>query len=171
MNDRAGEHVLCYRHIINCNKQCKLFFHQHCPSAMAFCPSICKILRRGKYCLLLLLSLSVLAWFATFSGNTFKSIQFSSVTPRTIIKEDSLREKLASTSATKDLKTLPPKPDCPEESPLLRKFTAVCFSYSPTLLIPSYIFVNIESVSIQVQFLQLIVFCCWQSSTSFNSSV
>lgn len=97
---------------------------------MAFCPSICKILRRGKYCLLLLLSLSVLAWFATFSGNTFKSIQFSSVTPRTIIKEDSLREKLASTSATKDLKTLPPKPDCPEESPLLHGAMKLTFESS-----------------------------------------
>lgn len=101
---------------------------------MAFCLSICKILRRGKYFLLLLLSLSVLAWYVSFSSDTLKSIQLSSVSPRTIVKGETLREKLIFTSAAaKDVQTVTPKPDCPKESPLLQGAVKLSFESSLTL--------------------------------------
>ncbi len=93
---------------------------------MGFCSPVCKILRRGKYFILLLLSLSVLAWLATFSGETVKSVQVPSATTQTLVKEDGLRDKLSSwTVAPNRLKTPPPKVECPQESPLLRKYTLV----------------------------------------------
>lgn len=97
---------------------------------MAPCPSLCKILRRGKYFFLIILSLSVLAWIATFSGDTFKSIQLSS-TPRTAVKGDTLREKLSAvTAAAKNVPTVPPRPDCPEQSPLLKGALKLTFQSS-----------------------------------------
>ncbi|XP_053187831.1 beta-1,4-galactosyltransferase 4 [Scomber japonicus] len=87
---------------------------------MGFCSPVCKILRRGKYFVLLLLSLSVLAWIATFSGETVKSLQVSSATTRTLVKDrDSLRDKVNSPAPDR-LKTPPPKVQCPQESPLLQ---------------------------------------------------
>uniref|UniRef100_A0A3B3ZUW7 Beta-1,4-galactosyltransferase n=1 Tax=Periophthalmus magnuspinnatus TaxID=409849 RepID=A0A3B3ZUW7_9GOBI len=101
---------------------------------MALCTSICKILRRGKYFLLLFLTLSVLAWIATFSGDTFKSIQFSSATPQTSVKDDTLREKLiVATVLAKNVPTVPPKHDCPKESPLLKGPMKLTFESSLTL--------------------------------------
>uniref|UniRef100_A0A8C6WKF8 Beta-1,4-galactosyltransferase n=1 Tax=Neogobius melanostomus TaxID=47308 RepID=A0A8C6WKF8_9GOBI len=100
---------------------------------MAPCPSICKILRRSKFFLLIFLSLSVLAWIATFSGDTFKSVQLSSVTPQTIVKGDSLREKLAAATTTaKDVPTVLSRPNCPKESPLLR---AVKLTFESSLML------------------------------------
>lgn len=88
--------------------------------------------------MLILLSLSVLAWIATFSGDTFKGVQFPSVTPKTIVrsigKSDTLKEKLiAATSTAKDAPTLPPQPDCPRESPLLKGEVKLSFESSLTL--------------------------------------
>lgn len=91
---------------------------------MGFCSPVCKILRRGKYFVLLLLSLSVLAWIATFSGETVKSGQVSSATPQTLAKGDTLRDKVNTWTAAPDhVNTPAPKEECPEESPLLRKYT------------------------------------------------
>ncbi|XP_042355916.1 beta-1,4-galactosyltransferase 4 [Plectropomus leopardus] len=99
---------------------------------MGFCLPVCKILRRGKYFVLILLSLSVLAWIATFSGETVKSGQMSSATPQTLVKGDSLRDKLNTwTPAPDHLNTLAPKVECPEESPLLQG--AVKLSFESTL--------------------------------------
>lgn len=101
---------------------------------MALCLSLCKILRRGKYFLLIFLSLSVLAWIATLSGDTFKSTQLSFVTPRTVVKDDALRNKLSAvTPASKDVPTVPPRPDCPEVSPLLKGEAKLAFESSLTL--------------------------------------
>lgn len=93
---------------------------------MGFCSPVCKVLRRGKYVLLIFISLSVLAWIATFSGETGKSVLVSPVTTQTLVKGDSLREKLNSWTATPDhLNTPPQKVKCPQESPLLSKYTVV----------------------------------------------
>lgn len=84
--------------------------------------------------MLLLLSLSVLAWFATFSGETVKAIQVSSATAQSLIKGDSLRDKLITwTSASEHVKTPPPKDDCPEESPLLKGAVKLVFESALTL--------------------------------------
>lgn len=84
--------------------------------------------------MLIFLSLSVLAWIAIFSGDTFKSTQFSSVAPRTIVKGDILRVKLSeATSAANYVPTLPLRPDCPKKSPLLKGAVKLTFESSLTL--------------------------------------
>lgn len=96
---------------------------------MSFCSPVCKILRRGKYFLLLLLSLSVLAWIATFSSETVKSFHMSSTTTQTL-KQHSLRDELTSlTEAPIHLNT-PPKVECPEKSPLLHGAVKLSFESS-----------------------------------------
>ncbi|XP_034746845.1 beta-1,4-galactosyltransferase 4 [Etheostoma cragini] len=98
---------------------------------MGFFSPLCKISRRGKYFVLLLLLLSVLAWIATFSGETVKSGRFFSATPQTLIKEDTLRVKVNTwTEATNLLKTPPPKVECPQESPLLQGALKLSFEAS-----------------------------------------
>lgn len=102
---------------------------------MGFCSPVCKILRRGKYFVLLLLSLSVLAWIATFSGETVKALQVSPATTRTFIKDrDNLGDKVNS-PAPDHLKTPPSKLQCPQESPLLRKFRIKIASVNSPLII------------------------------------
>ncbi|XP_029304078.1 beta-1,4-galactosyltransferase 4 [Cottoperca gobio] len=97
---------------------------------MGFCAPVCKILRRGKYFVLLLVSLSVLAWIATLSGETVKSDQVS-FSPQTLVKEDSLRDKLNTWTAAPDrLNTPPPKVECPQESPLLQGAVKLSFESS-----------------------------------------
>ncbi|XP_049447192.1 beta-1,4-galactosyltransferase 4 [Epinephelus fuscoguttatus] len=98
---------------------------------MGFCSPVCKILRRGKYFVLLLLSLSVLAWIATFSGETVKSGQVSSATPQTLAKGDTLRDKVNTWTAAPDhVNTPAPKEECPEESPLLQGAVKLSFESS-----------------------------------------
>lgn len=94
---------------------------------MGFFPTVCKILRKGKCFIVLLLSLSVLAWIAIFSGEPVKSVLVSSATTQTLVKEDSLRNKLTSwTTTSDDLNTPPPKFECPQQSPFLRKYLPKC---------------------------------------------
>ncbi|TKS83978.1 Rho GTPase-activating protein 31 [Collichthys lucidus] len=97
---------------------------------MGFCSPVCKLLRRAKYLILLLVSLSVLVWVAAFSGETVKSVQVSSTMTQTS-KGDLLRNKLNSwTVSTDRLKTPPPRAECPEESPLLRGAVPLSFESS-----------------------------------------
>ncbi|XP_072302338.1 beta-1,4-galactosyltransferase 4 [Eucyclogobius newberryi] len=97
---------------------------------MALCTSIYKMFRRGKYVFLLFLSLSVLVWIATFSGDHLKSVQLSCATPQTNVKGDKLREKLIAATL---VPTAPPKPICPKESPLLKGAINLTFESSLTL--------------------------------------
>lgn len=93
---------------------------------MGFCSPVCKILRRAKYVVLLLISLSVLVWIRTFSGEVVKSFQVSYATTQTLVKGDSLKDKLNLWTVAPDHKhTQPPKAKCPQQSPLLRKYTLV----------------------------------------------
>lgn len=96
---------------------------------MGFCSPVCKVLRRGKYFVLLLLSLSVLAWIATFSGETGKSILAPSATPHPAGKGDGLRDAV-NTAAADLVKTPPPKAECPPESPLLQGALKLSFESS-----------------------------------------
>ncbi|XP_076025012.1 beta-1,4-galactosyltransferase 4 [Genypterus blacodes] len=99
---------------------------------MGFCLSVCKLQRRGKFVILLLLSVSVLAWIATFSGETVKPNQVSSATAQTFIRADILRgEPDSKMSVTDGSTTPPPKVKCPQESPLLGG--AVKLSFEPSL--------------------------------------
>ncbi|XP_019941777.1 beta-1,4-galactosyltransferase 4 [Paralichthys olivaceus] len=98
---------------------------------MGCCSPVCRILRRTKYFLLLFLSLSVLAWIATFSGETVKSTQEISATTETLGKGDTLRNKLSSWTATPDHANTPtPKGECPQESPLLQGAVKLSFESS-----------------------------------------
>ncbi|XP_008274465.1 beta-1,4-galactosyltransferase 4 [Stegastes partitus] len=98
---------------------------------MGFCSPVCKILRRGKYFVLLILSLSVLAWIATFSGETVKSVLVSSATTQALVKEVTLRDKLNSWTAGPDrINTQPLKSECPEKSPLLQGAVKLSFESS-----------------------------------------
>lgn len=98
---------------------------------MGFCSPVCKILRRGKYFVLLILSLSVLAWIATFSGETVKSVLVSSATTQALVKEVTLRDKLNSWTAAPDhVNTQPLKTECPEKSPFLQGALNLSFESS-----------------------------------------
>ncbi|KAM4620847.1 beta-1,4-galactosyltransferase 4 [Polymixia lowei] len=101
---------------------------------MGFCPSIFKFLRKGKYYLLLLLSVSVLAWIATFAGETVKSIQDAPVSAQTLSDRQSLRGELnPGRSVTELLNSPTPKAGCPQESPLLEGVLKLSFEPSLTL--------------------------------------
>lgn len=89
---------------------------------MGVCTPVCKGLRRAKYLVLLLVSLSVLVWVRTFSGEVVKSFQVSHATTPTLVKGDSLGDKLW-TVVPDPTQMEPPKEECPQESPLLRKCT------------------------------------------------
>lgn len=98
---------------------------------MGFCSPVCKILRRGKYFVLIFVSLSVLAWIATFTGETLKLGQYLSATKQTSVQKDSLRDKLQFlTAAPQNLNTPTPKVKCPEESPLLQGAVKLSFESS-----------------------------------------
>ncbi|CAL1573567.1 unnamed protein product [Knipowitschia caucasica] len=71
---------------------------------------------------------------STFSGDTFKSIQFSPASPRTHVRGETLRESLLSaTLVAKNVPTIPSKHDCPKESPLLKGAVQLTFEPSLTL--------------------------------------
>lgn len=81
---------------------------------------VCKGVRRAKYFLLLLVSLSVLVWIRTFSGEVVKSLQVSHATTQTLAKGNGPLGKLW-TVVPDPTQTGPPEEECPQESPLLRK--------------------------------------------------
>lgn len=90
---------------------------------MGFCLPVCKILRT-KYIMLLLISVSVLVWIGTFSGELVKSFQVSYATTQTLVKGDSVKVKLNLWTVAPDhTHTQPPEVQCPQESPLLREYT------------------------------------------------
>lgn len=101
---------------------------------MGFCSPACKILRRAKYLVLLILSLSVLVWITTFSGETVKSVVVSSATTQTLVKADGVRDELPSqTEASDVLNTPSQKTDCPQDSPRLQGAVKLSFESSLTL--------------------------------------
>lgn len=101
---------------------------------MGFCSPVCKILRKTKYFVLLILMLSVLAWIMTFSGETVKSILVSSATTQTLVRGHGLRDRLHLwTEAPKGLNTPPQKVNCPKDSPLLQGAVNLSFESSLTL--------------------------------------
>jgi len=103
------------------------------PTAMGFCLPVCKTLRRGKYVLLLFVSLSVLAWIAALSGDTVKSALVFAPSPQTLIKADGLRDRPNTEPPAPDrVETQTPKVECPKESPLLRKYYLKLFWNSST---------------------------------------
>lgn len=100
---------------------------------MGFCPAAFKLLRRGRYVLLLLLSLSVLLWIATFAGETVKSLQDPPVTVQTLSRGGVPRgdSKPGRSAAEDQASSRAPKVPCPQESPLLHG--AVKLSFEPSL--------------------------------------
>lgn len=97
---------------------------------MGFCSPLCKMSRRGKYFVLLLLSVSALAWIATFSTETVKSDQVSSATTQTLAKGSILRDDVISRTAAPDRLITPTKVLCPRESPMLRGALKLSFESS-----------------------------------------
>ncbi|XP_047462403.1 beta-1,4-galactosyltransferase 4 [Mugil cephalus] len=99
-------------------------------TTMGFCSPVYKILRRGKYLVLLVLSLSLLAWIH-FSGETVKSVLVSSATTKSPVKTDNLRDKInLQTTAPVVLNTLSQTVECPKESPLLQGAVNLTFESS-----------------------------------------
>lgn len=98
-------------------------------SAMGVCPAVSRYFRRWKYMILLLLSVSVLAWIATFAGETVKAIQDTHRSAQTL--EDNAEvlrggmqyswKTVMQVFSNPLPDTPPPKESCPEKSPLLRK--------------------------------------------------
>ncbi|KAK2828576.1 hypothetical protein Q5P01_019610 [Channa striata] len=100
---------------------------------MGFCLAVFKTLRKGKHFVLLLLSLSLLAWIRTFSGESLKSILVSPTTTQTLVKDD-LRDALSFWTVKPDhLNTPPTKVECPQESPLLQGAVNLSFESSLTM--------------------------------------
>lgn len=86
--------------------------------------AMCKILRRGKCIALLLISLSVVAWITTFSGENVKLFHVFHPVTLTLVKQDGTENSVnVRTTAPDDRHTRPPKAECPHESPLLSKCT------------------------------------------------
>ncbi|XP_029956089.1 beta-1,4-galactosyltransferase 4-like isoform X1 [Salarias fasciatus] len=116
---------------------------------MELCSSACNISHRAKYFVLLVLSLSVVAWIIIFPGDTVTSlISFNSThtpvkedglgdklhsTTEEDFKEDGLGDKLHSTTEASNLTTPPQKVDCPKVSPLLQGLRNLSFDSSLTL--------------------------------------
>lgn len=84
----------------------------------------CKIFRRGKCIALLLISLSVVAWITTFSGENVKLFHVFYPVTLTLLKQDSTENTVnVRTTAPEDGHTRPPKAECPQTSPLLSECT------------------------------------------------
>lgn len=92
-----------------------------------------RLSQRRKFFILLFLSLSVLAWIATFADETVKSIQFAFTTEQNYNKEDIPRNEINIRSMIDHLVALPPKVDCPQEPPLLQGALKMSFNSSLTL--------------------------------------
>ncbi|CAB1315986.1 unnamed protein product [Coregonus sp. 'balchen'] len=108
---------------------------------MGVCPAVSRYFRRCKYMILLLLSVSVLAWIATFAGETVKANQDTHRSAQTL--EDNAEvlrggKQYSSRSVTQVFSnplpdTPPPKKSCPEKSPLLQGALKLTFEDSLTL--------------------------------------
>lgn len=86
--------------------------------------AMCKIFRRGKCIALLLISLSVVAWITTFSGENVKLFHVFYPVTLTLVKQDSTDNTVnVRTSAPEDRHTKATKAECPQGSPLLSKCT------------------------------------------------
>ncbi|XP_017273682.1 beta-1,4-galactosyltransferase 4 [Kryptolebias marmoratus] len=97
---------------------------------MGLCSVLNKVLRRSKYLMLFIFSLSVLAWIAMFPGDTVKSLPGDSATTETFVK-DELRDKFSSwTAAPTCLKKAAQIAQCPEKSPLLQGVVPLNFESS-----------------------------------------
>ncbi|XP_029956090.1 beta-1,4-galactosyltransferase 4-like isoform X2 [Salarias fasciatus] len=117
---------------------------------MELCSSACNISHRAKYFVLLVLSLSVVAWIIIFPGDTVTSlISFNSThtpvkedglgdklhsTTEEDFKEDGLGDKLHSTTEASNLTTPPQKVDCPKVSPLLQRLVHAFVSCNALLV-------------------------------------
>ncbi|XP_072231381.1 beta-1,4-galactosyltransferase 4 [Leuresthes tenuis] len=94
---------------------------------MGIFSTVSKVVRRSKYFLLLLLSLSVLAWITNFSGETVKSILAPRATTQTFIRGDEMN----SGTAEPDQSNTPiEKGECPQVSPLLKGAMNLSFASS-----------------------------------------
>ncbi|XP_035999070.1 beta-1,4-galactosyltransferase 4 [Fundulus heteroclitus] len=101
---------------------------------MGLCTAAKKFSRRGKYVVLIGLLLSVLAWIATFSGETDKTISFNFDPTLTLVRQDKLRDKLNSwTRAPGHWNLSTEKDECPKESPLLVGASKLSFESSLNL--------------------------------------
>ncbi|XP_061608107.1 beta-1,4-galactosyltransferase 4 [Phyllopteryx taeniolatus] len=99
---------------------------------MGICSSASKMLRRVKYIFLLLLSLSVLAWFSMFSGGSVKSTLLPSAATQPLIKVEGTQVMAnLGTSAAVRLITSTALEECPKKSPLLQG--AVKLNFEPSL--------------------------------------
>ncbi|XP_038861797.1 beta-1,4-galactosyltransferase 4-like [Salvelinus namaycush] len=108
---------------------------------MGVCPAVSRYFRRWKYMILLLLSVSVLAWIATFVGETVKAIQDTHRSAQTL--EDNAEvlrggiqyswKTVTQVFSNPLPDTPPPKESCPEKSPLLRGALKLTFEDSLTL--------------------------------------
>lgn len=85
---------------------------------MGLCSVVNKGLCRSKYIVLLVLSLSVLAWIAMSPGETVKST-LDDFDPTKTVSRAGLNSW---TIAPTHLYTAAQKPQCPEESPFLGKY-------------------------------------------------
>ncbi|XP_077448053.1 beta-1,4-galactosyltransferase 4 [Stigmatopora argus] len=99
---------------------------------MTVCSSTCKIFRRVKYVFLLLLTLSMLAWFSMFSGGSVKSELAPSAATSYPIKRET-RQDEANSGTTTAVRLITPTPivECPKQSPLLQG--AVKLKFEPFL--------------------------------------
>lgn len=121
----------------------------------------CKIFRRGKCIVLLLISLSVVAWITTFSGENVKLFHVFYPVTLTLLKQDSTENTVnVRTTAPDDRHTRPPKAECPQDSPLLSKCTRADKERCAWLGFKSFTANFLASRSV-----------CWRSSGLFLSSL
>lgn len=84
----------------------------------------CKMFRRGKCIALLLISLSVVAWITTFSGENVKLFHVFYPVTLPLVKQDGTESTVIErTAAPEEPHSRAPKAQCPPESPLLSKCT------------------------------------------------
>ncbi|XP_051952648.1 beta-1,4-galactosyltransferase 4 [Xyrauchen texanus] len=111
---------------------------------MGICPSLSKIMRKGKCLLLLVLCLCILAWFAAFlNDDTVKErpspfeVKSGEELPRIDIESEMMR------SIEEHVEEQPSKQSCPEHSPLLRGTLKLSFG-------PSLTFKQVEDENAEV---------------------
>ncbi|KAM6907697.1 beta-1,4-galactosyltransferase 4 [Xenentodon cancila] len=101
-------------------------------SAMWLCSAVGNFLHKGKYFVLIFLSVLVLVWIATFSNETMKTILVSS--PPIQARKDNPMDKPDNWTSTLDHLYVPTqKGECPAESPLLQGVVKLSFESSLTL--------------------------------------
>ncbi|XP_068187235.1 beta-1,4-galactosyltransferase 4 [Antennarius striatus] len=104
--------------------------------AMRFCMPAFKILWKARYVLVIFVSLSVLAWLATFSREEVKSLDDSSILTQAEESEDNQVDELQPGTVvfTPSAPFIPKtKGPCPLESPLLQGILKLSFDSSLTM--------------------------------------